>query len=113
MSSRFLNPTTPGALLTSIAGALSANEELVIQSITNGQYFIFNETPGGTMNGSNQTFTLAKTPKPVASLQLSYNGQLQKAGGVDFSLSGNTITFIAIKPVSTDEILANYTVSPV
>jgi hypothetical protein len=50
------------------------------------------EVPSGTINGSNVTFTLAHTPSPAASLQL-FNGIVQKAGGIDFTLSGATITF--------------------
>lgn len=30
----------------------------------------YNETPGGTINGVNKTFTLAHTPSPAGSLQL-------------------------------------------
>lgn len=111
--SRLLNPTTPGGLLSQVQGLLTAAESLVIQAITLGTYFVFNETPSGTKNGSNQVFTLSSTPKPAASVELSYNGQLLQAGGGDFTLSGNTITFVAIKPVASDVLLANYTVSPV
>lgn len=56
--------------------------------------FANNETPSGLINSSNVTFTLSNSPSPAASLQLYMNGQLQVAGGIDYSLSGNTITFI-------------------
>ena len=55
--------------------------------------FADNETPSGTINGSNTAFTLANTPNPTASLKVSLNGFLQSASGVDYSLSGTTITF--------------------
>lgn len=55
--------------------------------------FADNETPSGTINSSNVTFTLAHTPAPAGSLQLFLNGALQQAGGGDYSLSTATITF--------------------
>ncbi len=53
--------------------------------------FSDDETPSGTVNGSNVTFTLAHTPNPAASLMLFINGVLQIAG-TDFTLSTATIT---------------------
>ena len=52
----------------------------------------WDETPAGTVNGSNVTFTLANAPSPAASLQLFQDGVLQ-IQGTDYTLSGNTITF--------------------
>jgi hypothetical protein len=52
------------------------------------------EVPGGTVNGSNAVFTLVNAPNPAVSLQLHRNGLLQTAG-IDYTLSGNTITFLA------------------
>lgn len=54
--------------------------------------FADNETPSGTVNGSNVTFTLAHTPSPAGSLQLYVNGVLQIAG-TDYTLATATITF--------------------
>jgi hypothetical protein len=56
-----------------------------------GATFVDAETPGGTLDGVNATFTLAGTPNPPASLTLWRNGLTQKPG-LDFSLSGSTIT---------------------
>lgn len=53
-----------------------------------------NETPGGTINGSNTSFTLVNTPNPAAGLLLFMNGVLQQAGGGDFTLSGSNVTFV-------------------
>lgn len=53
-----------------------------------------NETPSGTINGSNTVFTLAHTPSPAASLKLYLNGAFQTAGGEDYTLATATITFI-------------------
>lgn len=71
--------------------------------------FAHNETPTGTQNGVNDTFTLANAPSPAASLQLYMNGQLLAAGGEDYTLSGATITYVNAKiPISTDIIRAWY-----
>jgi hypothetical protein len=53
------------------------------------------ETPSGTIDGVNKVFTLSQTPFPAGSLQLSRNGILQTAGGVDYTLAGATITYTA------------------
>lgn len=58
--------------------------------------FADNETPSGSINGSNTNFTLAHNPSPDASVILFLNGQ-QLTQGVDFTVSGTTITF-AIAP---------------
>jgi hypothetical protein len=112
--SRLLNPTTPGGLLSQVQGLLTASESLVIQAITSGTYFVFNETPSGAQNGSNQTFTLARTPNPGTSVELKYNGQTLSQGD-DYTLSVATITLLAVKPNSSigDTLKANYIVSPV
>lgn len=66
----------------------------------------FNETPSGTIDGTNVTFTLVAAPQ---NLILTLNGIWQKPGaGNDYTLSGNTITFLTA-PVSGSNILATYT----
>ena len=58
--------------------------------------FADNITPAGTIDGVNAVFTLPQAPNPVSSLQLfNDGGQLLKAGGVDYTLSGLTITYTA------------------
>lgn len=113
MPSRFLNPTTPGGLLSPSTGdELTPSEELVIQAIAAGTYFVENEVPSGTVNGVNTVFTLAGTPNPATSLELKVNGAYQKAGGEDFTLAGNQITF-ATAPDESSLLLAAYRISPV
>jgi len=51
------------------------------------------ETPSGTINGTNASFTLAHTPNPPAGLLLFKNGRLMMPAGVDYTLAGNTITY--------------------
>ena len=66
------------------------------------------ETPNGTIDGMNDTFTLVTAPDPPASLELAKNGVVQQPG-VDFSLSGNTVTFLAdAVPQTGDTLLAWY-----
>lgn len=54
--------------------------------------FADNETPSGTVNGTNTSFTLVNSPNPSASLMLFVNGVLQ-IQGTDYTLSSGTITF--------------------
>jgi hypothetical protein len=70
--------------------------------------FSDNETPSGTINGTNPVFTLLAAPSPATSLQLYLNG-LRMDPGVDFSLTGSTITFItASTPQTGDILVASY-----
>lgn len=66
------------------------------------------EVPGGTIDGTNVTFTLENAPDPAASLQLFLNGELLDQGD-DYTLSGATITFTGADPPSgDDQLLAWY-----
>jgi hypothetical protein len=74
--------------------------------------FADEETPGGSINGSNMAFTLAYAPNPPASLILVQSsgaggGAVLKAGGVDFTLSGLNITMVNA-PATGDSLLAWY-----
>ena len=64
-------------------------------------------TPTGTLNGTNKVFTLPQAPNPPASLRLYRGWQVLKPGGVDFTLSGATITY-TIAPPPTATHLAFY-----
>lgn len=69
--------------------------------------FVTRETPSGTLNGSNVTFTLANTPT-AGTEEIFINGILQDQGaGNDYTISGATITMLTA-PLSTDKIRANY-----
>jgi len=66
------------------------------------------EVPAGIVNGSNTVFSLNFAPSPAASLDLFRNGLLMKQG-VDYTLSGHTITFfLASTPQAGDLLLASY-----
>lgn len=69
--------------------------------------FVTEETPSGSINGSNVTFTVANTPT-TGTLRLFLNGVRQKSGaGNDFTITTNTIT-MTTAPVSGDVLLVDY-----
>ncbi len=69
--------------------------------------FVTAEIPGGTLDGSNGTFTLANTPSGT-SLMLFRNGLLLQPG-TDYSLSGSTIQFAGTAiPQPQDSLAAEY-----
>jgi hypothetical protein len=73
--------------------------------------FIDLETPNGALNGTNAAFTLSMTPIPTTSLLLFRNGLLQKLG-VDFTLTGSSISFQAGSvPQPGDLLQASYRVA--
>jgi hypothetical protein len=70
--------------------------------------FVDAERPFGSVDGTNNAFTLSVNPSPAMSLHLYRNGLLQKAG-LDFNLSGSGITFVpAAIPASGDLLQAWY-----
>jgi hypothetical protein len=73
--------------------------------------FADGETPGGVINGSNATFTLANAPNPASSLALFRNGLLLEQG-LDYALSGSSISFQSADiPQPGDIVQASYRVS--
>jgi hypothetical protein len=68
------------------------------------------ETPGGIVDGSNNTFTLANAP---TALSLYRNGLYMSGNGFDYSFTGSTITFPAgAVPQPGDTLIANYRIDP-
>lgn len=70
---------------------------------------IANEVPGGLKNSSNQTYTLAFLPN-ANTLVLTYNGQVLTGGGVDYTITGQTIVLTVVAPSASDVFLASYAV---
>lgn len=69
--------------------------------------FVTEETPSGSINGSNTAFTLANTPT-AGTLKVYLNGLRLKSGaGNDYTLSTATIT-MTTAPVSGDVLLVDY-----
>lgn len=56
--------------------------------------YVDGETPAGVVNGINTTFAMANAPTPGGSLRVFRNGLLMK-NGLDYTLSGSTISFVA------------------
>ena len=81
----------------------------LLPAIRRSNSFVWNEAPGGVMNGTNTTFTLASTPV-TGSLQLYYNlGRLYPGTGNDYTISAGTITMLF--PVfAGDRLVADYQV---
>ncbi|MGC2656621.1 MAG: hypothetical protein WA324_01495 [Bryobacteraceae bacterium] len=91
--------TTLSTLSSSISTLTSQVSVLTVTPV-----FIDGETPGGTINGGNATFTLANAPSPATSLDLYRNGLVQSVG-VDYRISGNTITFLPGSIPQTGDLL--------
>ena len=69
--------------------------------------FVTEETPSGSINGSNTSFTIANTPT-AGTVKLYLNGVRQKSGaGNDYTISTNTIT-MTTAPVSGDVMIVDY-----
>lgn len=69
--------------------------------------FVSKETPSGSVNGVNVTFTLANTPV-VGSEEVFLNGVLQDVGaGNDYTISGAVITALTA-PLTGEKIRVSY-----
>jgi hypothetical protein len=108
------NPTSTPAitLQTSVTGLLKGNGTAMSAAVAGTDFmapssFVTRETPAGTINGVNATFTLANTP--IANTESVFlNGLLQEPGaGADYTISGATITMLNI-PVAGDRLRVNY-----
>jgi len=104
--------TLAGSAITFTSASLPQTGDLVMAyyrmagtgAATN---FTDGETPAGTVNGTNVSFTLASAPNPPASLRLVRNGLLV-APGVEYTLSGSAITFTTARTPQTGDSLAAY-----
>jgi len=69
--------------------------------------FVYDETPSGTINGSNADFTIANTPTS-GTLRVFRNGlRVLQGSGNGYTLSGTTIT-MTTAPVSGDSLRVDY-----
>lgn len=105
--------TTPAITIsTSITGVLKGNGTAVSAATNGTDYvnnanFIVRETPSGSVNGANTSYTLANTPT-AGTEQVYLNGLLQEPGaGNDYTISGGTITYLTA-PVTGDRIRVSY-----
>lgn len=70
------------------------------QAIEAGTYFVEDEIPTGSLNGSNKSFTLVSAPNPASSLEVRVQGQIQTLT-TDYTLSGSTLTMVVAWPTGT------------
>jgi hypothetical protein len=74
-----------------------------------GDTFADAETPTGTVNGTNNVLTLAYTP--LGSSMLLFRNGLYMTPNFDYTLSGQTVTFVAgATPQANDTLTASYRV---
>lgn len=67
--------------------------------------YVTSETPSGTVDGSNDTFTLADTP--IGFVHVYVNGVLYEGGGDDYTLTTATIVFVT-PPLTGWKIRVSY-----
>lgn len=78
--------------------------------VSGGHTHVWNEVPGGLINGVNRVFSLQNQPNPLPSLLLFKNGLLMKSGE-DYVLSGTSVEFDPGQtPAVGDNLLVSYTV---
>lgn len=103
------------ATLTSTDGSVTITNgngsiDLTVSSGTSltAAKFIFNETPTGTVDGTNTVFTLAQAPV-TGKVMVFVNGVLQKGASNDYSIAGSTITFLSGSiPATGDFVTTTY-----
>jgi hypothetical protein len=69
--------------------------------------FIVDETPSGSINGSNQAFTLSQTPFDANDSVEVYLDGLKKDRVTDWTVSGTTVT-MSVAPVAGQSIRVHY-----
>lgn len=108
--------TTPAlTLTTTVTGVVKGNGTALSAATVGTDYmapssWVANETPSGTVNGSNTAFTLANTPNTNVTnpVMLYLNGALLEPGsGNDYTISGSAITML-FAPASGDKPRAYY-----
>lgn len=67
---------------------------------------IENEVPSGTINGINNTFSILNSAI-AGSTKLYQNGIRLRSGGIDYTHSGTTLTFVT-PPETGDILLIDY-----
>jgi len=72
--------------------------------------FYTGEIPVGSINDSNTAFTLANSPKPAGSIEVTLNGA-ELSVNTDYTLSGDDLTLL-IAPPTGSIIKCDYRVEP-
>lgn len=101
---QILGSQTVGQVITTTAAGVAGWANLPASAVIPS--FADAESPVGTINGTNPTFTLTHADAATgASLVLTRNGVVQQASGNDFTLAGATVTFTAGSVPQTGDIL--------
>jgi len=95
-----------GGKVVSVKADGSGLEFVTAASGGGGSTNAFAETPSGLVNSVNLIYTLANTPADTDGVLVLLNGVTQY-NGVDYSVSGSTITF-TVAPVTGSSIFAYY-----
>ena len=109
LSSLTSTVNTDGTSITTLNNEIAALTATV-NSLSAGQTtaaFVDAQTPSGTVNGTNTTFTLAGRPAPTGSLEVYRNGLLQTSG-VDYTVAGTTITFLSVSIPQSGDLIETY-----
>lgn len=69
--------------------------------------FIIDETPSGTVNGSNTAFTLSQTPFDSNDAVQVFIDGIKRDRVTDWTISGTTITFVTA-PALGQSVRVNY-----
>jgi len=85
-------------------GQIGGGNSGQVVSVDDG--WIFKEAPSGSKNSSNKVFTLTYVPV-TGSDHVFLNGLLQQAGGDDYTISDETITF-TVAPDAADKLVVTY-----
>ena len=99
--------TVPDAAGYVILFSDGTNVSRITQGSSASANFADAEIPAGAIDGVNRAFTLANTPNPAASLVLVQARQVLQGGGLDYTLSGASLTLISA-PAIGDELQAWY-----
>jgi hypothetical protein len=105
-----------GSSLTFLAGAIPQPGDALLGSYRLGVTlygvgFVDMETPTGSMNGVNASFTLSQVPSPATSLAVYRNGVRMKPA-LDYTSSSNTITFaVGYLPQPGDVLECSYRIA--
>ena len=97
-------PTTGDVDITTIPQYITVQVGATVT--TSSGSFVIGETPSGSVNGSNATFTTAQNFVPE-SVQVFING-VSQTNSVDYTTSGTTTITLNVSPVSGDYIRVNY-----
>jgi hypothetical protein len=104
------NLASINSAIASLVAQVNSLSNSIGSSLGTNAAFIDAESPAGTLDGSNNAFTIAQLPVS-GSLTIFRNGLVQSIG-IDYAINSQTITFLPNSiPRSTDTLTAYYRVS--